>query len=185
LDPQIEGRSTVDSDAGASHARSAMSAVRAMSIGRERLAAVEALQGSVDAFLREFEAHGQAPLTGGEWGPREVLCHLVYWHETYVSILHAMNLHEEPMLKEGVFREFNRLAVEELGHVPADVLVSRLETAQRRLGIELLRMSPSARIRIKSGQMARGPVEFTRRIEGHFLGHLADIRRMAREQVAG
>lgn len=150
-----------------------------MSIGRERLAAVEALQEAVEEFVREFQLVDPRPLTGGEWGARELLCHLVYWHENYVTILHAMSRHEEPPLKEGVFRDFNRLAVEELGHVPADVLLTRLETAQRRLAIELLRLSPAARIRIKTGSMARGPVEFARRIEGHFRGHMADLRRVA------
>lgn len=154
-----------------------MSAVRALSIGRERLTAVEDLQAAVDEFVRRYGALDGPELTGGEWGPREVLCHLVYWHETYVTILRALNNHEAPPLKTGVFREINDLAVVELGHVPADVLVNRLETAQRRLGIELLRLSPAVRIRIKSGSMARGPVEFARRLEGHVRGHFADLRK--------
>jgi hypothetical protein len=154
-----------------------MSAVRAVSIGRERMTAIEALQAAVDDLTRELETMVLPALTGGAWGAREVLCHLVYWHETYVSILHAINRHESPALKVGVFRDFNRLAVEELGPVPADLLLSRLQSAQRRLAVELLQMRPSARIRVKTGSMARGPVEFARRIEGHFRAHLAEVRR--------
>lgn len=154
-----------------------MSAMRAVSIGRERLAAVDALQEAVDEFARRYESLPPQRLTGGGWGPREVLCHLVYWHETYVAVLHAMSHHDAPALKDGVFREFNQLAVQELGGVPAGVLLTRLEVAQRRLAVELLRLSPAARIRIKTGSMARGPVEFTRRIEGHFRGHFADLRK--------
>jgi hypothetical protein len=154
-----------------------MGAMHALSLGRERLAAVEALQDAVEDFARRYEGLPPQDLTGGDWGPREVLCHLVYWHETYLEIVRALNHHDPPAIKEGVFREFNQLAVEELGTVPPYVLLARLDVAQRRLAVELLRLSPAARIRIKTGSMARGPVEFTRRIEGHFRGHLADLRR--------
>lgn len=160
-----------------------MSAMRALSIGRERLAAVEALQDAVEEFASRYEALPPQDLTGGDWGPREVLCHLVYWHETYLAIVRALNHHEAPGIKDGLFREFNELALEELGAVPPDVLLARLDVAQRRLAVELLRLSPAARIRIKTGSMARGPVEFTRRIEGHFRGHLADLRR--RDRTSG
>ena len=156
-----------------------MASPHATLIGRERLAAVEALQSAVDDVTRELEGRPLPPVSGGPWGPREVLCHLVYWHETYASVLHAMHRHETPPLKVGVFREFNQVAVEELSHVPADILLNRLQSAQRRVAVELLQLSPAARIRVKTGSMARGPVEFARRVEAHFRGHLADIRRGA------
>lgn len=163
--------------AGPTHDGIGMSTLRAVAIGRERMAVVEELQATVEAFSRELERATLPPLSGAGWGPREILCHIVYWHEDYVTVLRAINQHEPPPLKVGNFRDFNDLAVQELGMVPADVLLGRLETAQRRLALELLRMSPAAKIRIKTGSMARGPVEFARRVDGHIRGHLADVRR--------
>jgi hypothetical protein len=165
------------------HDALAMSMVRPVAIGRERMAAVEELQATVAAFTREMQERTLPPLSGAGWGPREILCHIVYWHEDYVTVLRAINGYESPPLKVGNFREFNDLAVRELGGIPADVLLGRLESAQRRLAIELLRMSPAARIRVKTGSMARGPVEFTRRVEGHIRGHLADVRRRSSTRV--
>jgi hypothetical protein len=56
-------------------------------------------------------------------------------------------------------------------------LVTRRRRARRRLAVELLRLRPTSRIRIKTGTKSRGPVEFAGRIEAHFRRHLEEIRR--------
>ncbi len=87
-----------------------------------------------EALAAALESMPEPHLTGGTWGAREVLCHLVYWHEYYVSIVHALATGDEPALKVGAFPEFNRQSVHELGTVPVPDLVTRLRRAQRRPG---------------------------------------------------
>src|ERR671924_552754 len=49
----------------------------------ERIAALEQ---SVEAGLTYFQGPGgQAKVKIGHWGPREVLCHLVWWHQATVE----------------------------------------------------------------------------------------------------
>jgi hypothetical protein len=150
------------------------------STGRGRAAAIASLDASVEAFATALEAMPEPDLTGGEWGPREVLCHLVYWHATDLSIARPLNAGERPRLLVGSFPEFNRRAVIQLGSVPVPELARRLRLAQKQLAVELLALRPGARIRIKAGSMARGPVEFATRIDAHIRGHLVEITRARR-----
>ncbi len=142
------------------------------------------LAATVDDVARELERGPLPPLTGGEWGPREILCHLVYWHEWYADVARSINAGEPVSPKVGAFPEFNRRSVVELGSAPAAELLGRLRHAQRSLDAELLVMSPHARITIKAGANSRGPNLFADRVEAHFRGHLHDIRRMLRRHAS-
>jgi mycothiol maleylpyruvate isomerase-like protein len=148
--------------------------------GRARAEAVARLSESVEAFARALESMSETPLTGGEWGPREMLCHLVFWHETYLRIAHAINTGQDRVPLVGTFPEFNRRSVVELGHEPVTVLVARLRRAQRRFAAELLAMNPHSRITIKVGAQGRGPLEFALRTDAHLRGHLTYVRRYRR-----
>lgn len=150
----------------------------------DRSVAISNLRESVDAFAGFVESRPDPPLTGGAWGAREVLCHIVYWHETYVRILRAINAGGAPVQREGRFTEFNRQAVVELGAVPAPELVARLRRAQRRLEVELLALTPTAHINIKVGSKPWGANQFPERIAGHLRGHLRELRRAERRQAA-
>src|SRR5437879_10218365 len=49
-------------------------------------ALIRALEQSVEAGLTYFQGPGgQARIKVGHWGPREVLCHLVWWHQATVE----------------------------------------------------------------------------------------------------
>ncbi|HET9780880.1 MAG TPA: maleylpyruvate isomerase N-terminal domain-containing protein [Candidatus Dormibacteraeota bacterium] len=116
---------------------------------------------------------------GDEWGTHEVLSHLVFWHETYVRIVRALIRGKHTALT-GVFRDFNELAVETFRDSEDQALGRRLAAAQRDLAEELASLPAPARIRIKSGAMARGPAQFADRIAAHIRGHLSDLRHKSR-----
>ena len=165
---------------GAPAARAQTRTVNAVHVAPRRAVLVARLADAVDELASEVERAPLPPLTGAQWGPREILCHLVYWHEWYAEVARSINHGEAVVPKVGAFPEFNRDSVEELGSTPVQSLVARLRRAQRSLGTELLAMSPHARITIKAGASSRGPDVFADRIEAHFRGHLRDIRRMRR-----
>ncbi len=148
--------------------------------GSQRAAAVHRLDHAVDAFVRELEERPPGPLTGGDWGPREILCHLVYWHEWYVAITSELAAGRRPPLKAGDFRALNAEAVRRLAAVPVPTLLRRLGAAERVLSRRLPALQSRSRIRIKAGAKARSPVEFADRIGGHFEAHLRQVRRMRR-----
>lgn len=146
-------------------------------MAQDRVAATGELRMAVDAFIDYMDQRPEPRLTGGEWGAREVLCHLVYWHETYVRIVRAMNTHQPPVQRTGSFKDFNREGIAELGAEPVAAMVARLRRAQRRLEVELLALPPDATINIKVGSKAWPADEFPARIAGHVRGHLRQLRR--------
>ncbi len=149
-----------------------------------RTEAIHGLNAAVEEFARSVPDLSGVAASGREWGTHEVLCHLVFWHETYAAIAAAINSHAPPPVAVGKFPALNRLAVERLERVSDRRLVERLGDANRRLSSELAKLAPAARIRIKVGAKARGPVDFARRIEGHFRGHLGGLKHLRRLRTA-
>lgn len=146
-------------------------------MAQDRVAAIGELRSAVEAFTGYMDHRPEPSLTGGEWGAREVLCHLVYWHETYVRIVRAMNTHQPPVQRTGSFKDFNREGIFELGAEPVASMLARLRRAQRRLEVELLALPRDATINIKVGSKPWPADEFPARIAGHIRGHLRRLRR--------
>lgn len=71
------------------------------------------------------------------WGPKEVLAHLVYYHELYVSELEALLRGEDYDPPAGSREELNKRAVKASRVTPADALAQRLRAANLRLGVLL------------------------------------------------
>jgi hypothetical protein len=65
----------------------------------------------------------------GSWTAHDVLAHLVFWHETYVSVLAALLNDEKPRLLTGSFRELNERAVRQNAGQPVTNLVERFRSA--------------------------------------------------------
>lgn len=149
-----------------------------------RSQAIARLDATVDEVARVLPALPPPAVPHAGWGAHEVLSHIVFWHETYAHILETLTDGHEPVLLDGIFGEFNRIAVERFGDVPDAVLVERLRKANAVVGAALAAVPPHARIRIKAGAKTRGPVEFAERIEAHLRGHLDDLRHLSRTQKA-
>lgn len=145
-----------------------------------RAEAIARLDTTVDEVSRVLPGMPAPAVPHAGWGAHEVLSHIVFWHETYARILEAMAEGHQPAVLVGVFPEFNRIAVERLRTVPDAVLVARLRRANAIVVAALGSLSPHARVRIKSGTNARGPVEFADRVEAHLRGHLEELRRLSR-----
>ncbi len=68
-----------------------------------------------------------------KWGPREVMIHLVFWHEQYAQIAANVLGGRKPDLLPGTFKEINASAVEQNASVPVEELIARWSTAQKKL----------------------------------------------------
>ena len=144
-----------------------------------RAETIARLDATVDEVSRVLPALPPPAVPHGGWGAHEVLSHIVFWHETYARILETMAEGRRPAVLVGVFPEFNRIAVERFRTVRDAVLVARLRRANAIVVAALGSLPPHARIRIKSGTNARGPVEFADRVDAHLRGHLDELRRLS------
>lgn len=110
------------------------------------------LEREVEAFCRFVETLPDEALVEHDWGPREVLAHLVYWHEVYVE--QAQNyLRGEPVeVPHGRYSDLNALAVKNSRYVKVVELTGRFRAANRTLGQLLAESDPEkVVIPIKSG----------------------------------
>lgn len=123
--------------------------------------------------------------TDGEaaWSPRQVLAHVVWWHERYLTVLSAtVDGRPRPPLA-GTLDEINVTGVEAYGDRTIDDLADTLrakEHAMESLVGVLFELPPAERDALVIVTRDEGtPVNldgFVKRVTGHLHGHARDIR---------
>lgn len=84
------------------------------------------------AFVRSLPTAEMEPSKRESWGPREVLIHLVFWHEQYAQIASAVARSKKPLLLKGTARALNDAAVAREINAPIDELLRRWTRAHTR-----------------------------------------------------
>ena len=145
----------------------------------------ERLHQTIEDFCVFFETLPPEALREQEWGPMEVLAHLVYWHESYVAQAEAALAGVPFIPPEGRFREMNAQAVARDRGKSAQEQLARLRRADLRLCL-LARDERAADISIETKQGAkRRPLQdFLNRVEAHIRSHHLLLRRRERRRVS-
>ncbi len=136
------------------------------------------LEETVDRFSRFIETIPASALSEQEWGPKEVLAHLVYHHELYVRLVEACVSGLPVAPPTGRFRELNSGAVAASRGQAVGVLLDRLQKANRRLA-ELYRQHDPGKIwvEIKAGAKPRPLAGLVPEVEAHIRSHLEKLRK--------
>jgi hypothetical protein len=136
------------------------------------------LEQAVEAFCRFIEDLPEEALAEQAWGAKEVLAHLVYWHEVYVSQAQCLLSGEPVPILQGRYRDLNALAVERSRGVPVAELVRRFRAANRTLGEILLECDPQqVIIPIKTGVRSYTLTRLIAEVHAHVRGHLQKLKR--------
>ena len=119
-----------------------------------------------------------------EWGPMEVLAHLVYHHELYVSLVEAELSGETIEPPKGRFRDLNAAAVAASRGIDPGELVTRFQNANHRL-VELYRQNdPKAiTIEIKAGAKPRTLAELVTEANAHIRNHHEKLHKALNTQA--
>jgi len=96
---------------------------------------IERLTNTVEDFCGWIELLPSESTAAQEWGPREVLAHLVFWHEHYLSQSKAILSGRMPDPPAGRFADMNAKAVEKFQNLSIPLLTIRFRTANRRLSL--------------------------------------------------
>jgi len=91
------------------------------------------LDQAVDSFCEFIESLPAKELADKTWGPKEVLAHLVYYHELYVKQAQACLDGKPIRLYEGAYYNLNAQIAERSRTVPTEKLVRRFKRANHRL----------------------------------------------------
>jgi hypothetical protein len=95
---------------------------------------VATLEQSIEAGLAYFQGPGgQASVKIGRWGPREVLCHLVWWHQATVEGMESVLSGGAPYRLYASVDEMNARAVGRLAGKNIDQLADLVRQWQARL----------------------------------------------------
>jgi hypothetical protein len=133
---------------------------------------------TVDHFIEIMRRLPARAFLDKPWGPRQVLSHLVFWHETYVRQIEARRAGKGWLLPQGGFNELNAQAVALLAPVSVPTLLARFRTANTRL-CRLAAGPDSSKVRIQLKQDSKSwPLdEFLAMVEAHIRRHGEDIRK--------
>ncbi len=137
----------------------------------------ERLTETVDRFCQVITTLEVGAIAEQEWGPKEVLAHLVYHHELYVNLLEAFIAGVPAVPPKGRFRELNADAVVASRGISPARLVTRLQKANQRL-VEIYRQHDPGEImlEIKAGAKLRTLAELVQEVEAHIRNQLEKLR---------
>jgi hypothetical protein len=136
------------------------------------------LTAAVDSFCQMIDQLPARAFLEKPWGPRQVLSHLVFWHESYVRQIEARQSGKGWLLPEGNFKELNAQAVASLAAVSVPTLLARFRAANTRLcRLAGQPGAASAYIQLKVDSKAWPLDEFLVKVEAHIRGHGEDLRK--------
>ncbi len=131
------------------------------------------------AAIRAAPRENLCAAAAADWGPREILCHLVFWHAQYVSIIKALLANKEPVLLTGSFKWHNAEAVRQLSGCDVEELLRRLEGSQRELDrIARRKDIDHLSFSFREGSKHRSFAEFVDVIANHFRSHRLQVERL-------
>lgn len=133
---------------------------------------------TVDRFCRFIATLPASALVEQDWGPKEVLAHLVYYHELYVDLIEGILASTPVVPPRGRFQDLNAQAIAvSRGKSPAE-LVDRLRTANRRLVTLYQQHDPSEiTVVIKAGTRPRTLAQLVPEVEAHIRNRLEQLRK--------
>jgi hypothetical protein len=136
------------------------------------------LTGTVESFCQMIDRLPASALLEKPWGPRQVLSHLVFWHEIYGRQIEARMAGKGWLLPEGNFKELNAQAVASLATVGVPTLLARFRAANTRLC--RLAGQPGAErahVQLKQDSKAWPLGEFIVLVESHIRRHGEELRK--------
>ena len=145
-----------------------------MAAGQQIEALIRALEQSVDAGLTYFVGSGgQARIKVGTWGPREVLCHLVWWHQATVEGMESVLAGGKPYRFYASVDEMNARAVGRLAGHDIAQLVELVRQLQGRL-VKAARAlpDPNATVLVTGDGSGRSVVQRLETIARHWSEHV-------------
>jgi hypothetical protein len=136
------------------------------------LSDIAKLCATVDRFCRFIEELPSTTVAEQAWGPKEVLAHLVFHHESYLDQVKALHAGEPFEPPRGSFSDLNTQAVAGSRGEPIQDLIRRFHEANERLCMLYEALDPHAIVmEITLGAKPRTLAELIPEVEAHIRNH--------------
>jgi hypothetical protein len=137
------------------------------------------------AQAAQFFSGVDETLCDGHQTAREVLSHLVFWHQEYAAIIESLAGGRQPVLRRGAFADLNAQATRTYQTVSLRDLAHRLLSTQDRLDVALRRLPDwSMNFPVKEGGRFWSVSDRVAAIESHIRNHVYRLRRIQRHSPA-
>ena len=130
-------------------------------------------------FIHSLPAAKLEPATSETWGPREVLIHLVFWHEQYARIASDILGGKKREMLRGTFKQINAAAVSQNATATLADLLGRWGVAHEELfRISRWRQATRLKFSLREGSKEWPFLVLMRLAAGHILRHEEKLRKM-------
>ena len=139
---------------------------------------ITALEHSVAAGLSYFQGPGgQVKVRIGRWGPREILCHLVWWHQATVEGMESVLSGGAPYRIYASVDEMNARAVGRLAGKNIDQLADLVRQFQARLATAVRTLpDPQATVLVFGDGSERSVQQRLETIAHHWDKHVKELQ---------
>ena len=149
-----------------------------MSTAQELDGLLVALEATVKETLEYFEGPGATSTAMvGDWGPKEVLCHYLFWHEATARGIESVVSGGGPRTPEGTTDELNARVVEQHAGESIPQLVAQARDLQERLVRAARQLSDLDVVVIhRTGSPPSTARQRLERIPKHWQDHMAQMQ---------
>lgn len=149
-----------------------------MVTGQQLDALIGSAEEAVDAGLKYFSGPGESSTVRIDlWEPREVLCHLIFWHQASADGMESVAAGGEPYRVYASTDEMNARAVGRQAGKDMKDLVQQARDAQARL-IAAARAMPdaSATVLVRADGSSASAADRLETIARHWSAHVAELQ---------
>ncbi len=134
------------------------------------------LSDQIENLIKQVQGKKLSDMATKEWSVKDVLCHIVFWHENYAANYQAMADHKTPPLLFGSITVINPAGVKSLHRCSLKELIQRLQKAQGSLYQNIVEKQIS-KMTYKLNSRTYTTPEFLKAITGHVFRHAEQIRK--------
>jgi len=131
---------------------------------------------NLDIFIEEVHNKKADLMATDKWTVKDVLCHIVFWHENYAANYQALSRKQPPPLLNGPGYKLNLDGVKSLRIYPINELINRLLKANDILFTCIVEMKVPRMTYKKDGHVYK-TAEFLDLIARHIKTHTKQIKR--------
>ncbi len=134
-----------------------------------------ALSASIESFVHIIKSKKLSLMATDEWTVKNVLCHIVFWHENYAANYQALAQHKNPSLPEKM-STINKTGVASLNKYSVKNLVSKLYLANESL-YKSIEIEKVPQMTYSKGGRTYKTIDFLEMITRHITSHTKQIQR--------
>lgn len=140
------------------------------------------LSRNIDLFIKEVDRKRSSLMATDEWSVKDVLCHIVFWHENYADNYRALAENENPPLLVGPGYKLNKDGVAGLRKYSRSELVKRLLKANRSLYKSIVMKGVPKMTYKRDGHIYKTE-EFLLLIARHIATHTKQVKRAKEKDI--